>query len=86
MVCQLAVRKSRKLSAIPALAAMRVLSPNSASSPIMISAIATPTPASHGTEFVVVGKEQGSFGKLRVDADKGKVIVRRVRIYFDDGK
>jgi hypothetical protein len=48
--------------------------------------LATPTPAKHGTEFVFVGKEQGAFDKLRVDADKGTVIVRRVRIYFDDGK
>ncbi len=48
--------------------------------------LATPTPAKHGTEFVFVGKEQGAFDKLRLDADKGKVIVRRVRIYFDDGK
>jgi hypothetical protein len=48
--------------------------------------LATPTPAKHGTEFVFVGKEQGAFDKLRVDADKGTVIVRRVRVYFDDGK
>ena len=48
--------------------------------------LATPTPAKHGTEFVEVGKELGKFGKLRIDADKGTVIVRRVKIYFDDGK
>jgi hypothetical protein len=48
--------------------------------------LATPTPASHGTEFMVVGKELGPFGKLRIDADKATVIVRRVKIYFDDGK
>lgn len=47
--------------------------------------LATPTPAKHGTEFVVVGKDQGLFGKLRLDAAKGKVIVRRVKVYFDDG-
>jgi hypothetical protein len=47
--------------------------------------LATPTPASHGTEFIVVGKEQGAFAQLRIDAD-GKVMVRRVKIYFDDGK
>ena len=48
--------------------------------------LATPTPTKHGTEFVFVGKELGSFDQLRVDADKGKVIVRRVKVYFDDGK
>lgn len=48
--------------------------------------LATPTPAKHGTEFVFVGKEQGAFDKLRIDAEKGTVVVRRVRIYFDDGK
>jgi hypothetical protein len=47
--------------------------------------LATPTPASHGTEFIVVGKEQGAFAQLRIDAD-GKVMVRRVKIYFDDDK
>ena len=25
------------------------------------------------------------FGKLRLDADKGTVILRRVKVYFDDG-
>jgi hypothetical protein len=48
--------------------------------------LATPTPASHGSEFIVVGKEQGRFDKLRIAADKGTVIVRRVKIYFEDGK
>lgn len=46
--------------------------------------LATPTPAKHGTEFVVVGKDQGMFGKLRLDA-KGTVMLRRVKVYFDDG-
>jgi hypothetical protein len=48
--------------------------------------LATPTPAKHGTEFVVLDKDLGKFGRLRVDADKGTVIVRRVKIYFKDGK
>src|SRR5947207_2753224 len=48
--------------------------------------LATPTPANHGTEFVVVGKEAGEFGRLRISPSDGKVIVRRVKIYFDDGK
>ncbi|MGE5185315.1 MAG: hypothetical protein ACM31C_24770 [Acidobacteriota bacterium] len=48
--------------------------------------LATPTPVKHGTEFIEVGKDQGNFDKLRVDADKGRVVLRRVKIYFEDGK
>ncbi|HEY5944995.1 MAG TPA: hypothetical protein VIV40_05860 [Kofleriaceae bacterium] len=48
--------------------------------------LASPTPAKHGTEFVVIGKEAGYFSKLRVDAAKGKTIVRKVKVFFDDGK
>jgi hypothetical protein len=48
--------------------------------------IASPTPAKHGTEFVIVGKEAGSFSKLRVEGAKGKTIVRRVKVVFADGK
>jgi hypothetical protein len=47
--------------------------------------LATPTPANHGTEFFAVGKDVGTLAQLRVDAD-GKVIVRRVKIIFADGK
>jgi hypothetical protein len=47
--------------------------------------LATPTPAKHGTEFVMVGKELGKLGRVRIDADKGTVIVRRVKVYFADG-
>ncbi len=48
--------------------------------------LASPTPAKHGTEFVIVGKKLGAFSRLRLDAAKGKTIVRTVKIYFDDGK
>lgn len=48
--------------------------------------LASPTPASHGTEFVVVGKELGQFSQLRVSPAAGKVVVRRVKIYFENGK
>lgn len=48
--------------------------------------LADPSPTKHGTVFVVVGKDAGYFGKLRVDAAKGKVIVRRVKVLFEDGK
>jgi hypothetical protein len=47
--------------------------------------LATPTPATHGTEFVVIGKEAGPFSSLRLAATTGRVIVRTVRIFFDDG-
>lgn len=48
--------------------------------------LASPTPARHGTEFVLVGKQAGAFAKLRLDAAKGKTIVRTVKIYFDNGR
>jgi hypothetical protein len=48
--------------------------------------LASPTPAKHGTEFVFVGKDQGTFAKLRIDAERGRLIVRRVKIYLDNGK
>ncbi len=48
--------------------------------------LATPTPVKHGTEFIEIGKDQGNFDKLRVDADKGRVVVRRIKVYFEDGK
>jgi hypothetical protein len=47
--------------------------------------LASPTPATHGTEFVVVGKEAGAFSQLRLAATTGRVIVRKVKIFFDDG-
>jgi hypothetical protein len=46
--------------------------------------LASPTPASHGTEFVVIGDDHGPLAQLRIDAD-GKVLVRRVKVYFADG-
>ena len=46
--------------------------------------LATPTPASHGTEFIVVSKDIGALAQLRLDVD-GKVIVRRVKIIYVDG-
>jgi len=47
--------------------------------------LADPTPANHGTEFIVVGKDAGQFSQLRLAATNGRVIVRRVRIFFADG-
>jgi hypothetical protein len=48
--------------------------------------LASPTPAKHGTEFIVVGKEAGEMSRLRLDAVKGRTNVRRVKVFFDDGK
>jgi hypothetical protein len=47
--------------------------------------LADPTPAKHGTEFIVVGAQQGSFSRLRVDAAKGRTVVKHVRVDFSDG-
>src|SRR5436190_16351710 len=47
--------------------------------------IASPTPSSHGTEFIVVGAKAGRFAQLRVDATQGTTVIRRVRVYFTDG-
>jgi hypothetical protein len=47
--------------------------------------LATDTPVKHGKEFVVVDKDIGAIAKLRIDAEKGKVIVNRVKVYFADG-
>ncbi len=48
--------------------------------------LASPTPAKHGTEYIVVGKDAGGFAKLRVDATKGAVSVKQVRVTFTDGQ
>ena len=48
--------------------------------------IASATPASHGREYIDVGREQGQFSQLRVDGARGKVVVHKVRVDFADGK
>ncbi|HTL38940.1 MAG TPA: hypothetical protein VL326_37670 [Kofleriaceae bacterium] len=47
--------------------------------------LADATPAKHGTEFVVVGAQQGSFGQLRINAANGRTTVRSVRVVYSDG-
>ena len=47
--------------------------------------LATPTPARHGTEFIVIGKDAGYFSQLRVSAVQGSTVVRRVKVIFADG-
>ena len=48
--------------------------------------LASPIPAWHGTEFIIVPPETGSVPQLRVDALDGTVIVLRARIYYTGGK
>ena len=47
--------------------------------------LASATPAKHGTEFILVGREVGTFTGLRVGAHKGRVVVRRVTVELADG-
>ena len=47
--------------------------------------VATPTPASHTNEFIMVGDDAGSFSQLFITPAKGTTVVRRVRVYFTDG-
>jgi hypothetical protein len=48
--------------------------------------LADATPTQHGKEFITVGRDAGRFSELRVEAQRGKVILRRVRIDYVDGK
>lgn len=59
--------------------------PSAADRPAGWIELASPTPARHGTEFVVVGEEAGDFVRLRVDAAKGRTILRKVKVFFIDG-
>jgi len=47
--------------------------------------LATPTPATHGREYIVVDGAAGVFTKLRIVASTGRPIVRSVRVDFRDG-
>lgn len=42
--------------------------------------LATPTPSKFGTEYIIVGKDAGSFRTLRFDLDSGSVFLRQVQI------
>src|SRR5438128_437727 len=48
--------------------------------------LATPTPANNGKEYIDVGEEAGRFSAVRLDAHDGRVIVRKIRIEYADGK
>ena len=45
--------------------------------------LASPTPAKHGRTFVTV---DGRYAQLRIDAHKGRPVVKSVTIVFADGK
>jgi hypothetical protein len=45
--------------------------------------LASPTPASHGREFITV---EGRFSQLRIDASKGRPMVKTVRVVYANGK
>ena len=45
--------------------------------------LASPTPCSHGRELIFV---DGRYSQLRIDAAKGRPIVRSVRVVYADGK
>lgn len=45
--------------------------------------LASPTPASHGREYITV---EGRYSLLRLDAAKGRPVVKSVRVVYSDGK
>lgn len=47
--------------------------------------LASATPSKHGTEYVMVGREAGTFSQVRIEAVKGRTEVQVVKIVFDDG-
>lgn len=48
-------------------------------------ALATPTPASHGTEYIIVGADAGTFSQLRLAPASGRTNVVKVKVFFADG-
>ena len=47
--------------------------------------LASATPAKHGTEFILVGRDIGTFTGLRVGAHRGRVYLERVVVELADG-
>jgi hypothetical protein len=47
--------------------------------------LASPTPASHGREFVVLGADAGTFTELRLTAASGRPEIHSVRVDYGDG-
>jgi hypothetical protein len=47
--------------------------------------LASPTPASHGREFVLVGADAGTFTQLRLTVASGRPEIYAVRVDYQDG-
>jgi hypothetical protein len=47
--------------------------------------LASPTPASHGREFVMIGANAGTFTQLRITAASGRPEIHSVRVDYQDG-
>src|SRR5437763_14271789 len=47
--------------------------------------LASPTPASHAREFIMVGADAGTFTQLRLTAASGKPEIHSVRVDYGDG-
>jgi hypothetical protein len=47
--------------------------------------LATPTPASNGTEYIPVGRDSGQFAQLRIELSHGHVYLTTVAVRFGDG-
>jgi hypothetical protein len=48
--------------------------------------LASPTPCSHGREYIDVEPSSGLFVRLRIGAFVGRPIIRTVRVDYTDGK
>ena len=48
--------------------------------------LASPTPASHGREYITVADEARPLVRLRISSHRGRVIVQTVRVDYDSGK
>lgn len=48
--------------------------------------IASPTPASHGREYIELDRDTGPLVRLRIAGHRGRTIVQTVRVDFQDGK
>ncbi len=58
--------------------------PNDGTQPRRVQ-LATPTPASNGTEYIPVGRDSGQFAQLRIELTHGHVYLTRVAVRFGDG-
>jgi hypothetical protein len=47
--------------------------------------LASPTPCSHGREYIEVDDKSPAFSRLRIEAVTGRPIIRSVRVQYTDG-